>query len=99
MMRSKTKWDEAIEGTCGRGCPKCLVGRHDMMSDPMFHCDVCSGTGIPHFMLFSAAEALLSALRALAVDYDSMLGDGVTEDTQPAVLTIALAAIAKAEQR
>lgn len=31
------------------GCPKCLVGYRDIMSDPGFHCDVCEGTGFPVF--------------------------------------------------
>lgn len=31
------------------GCPKCLVGYADLMSDPMFTCDLCHGTGFPVF--------------------------------------------------
>lgn len=31
------------------GCPKCLVGYADIMSDPMFVCDLCFDTGFPVF--------------------------------------------------
>lgn len=31
------------------GCPKCLVGYADIMSDPYFACEVCCGTGFPVF--------------------------------------------------
>ena len=81
--------NDAIEGARGKGCPKCLVGRTDLMADPAFACDVCHGTGIPHYQALSATEELLVALKVLQ---EKQFESSQAND-------LACAAIAKAEGR
>ncbi len=57
--------NDAIDSARGNGCPKCLVGKRGMMADPMFNCEVCNGTGIEHYRVLSATEALLAACKAV----------------------------------
>lgn len=47
--------------------------------------------------LIAAAPDLYAALKALADDYDQLLGDGVTESNQPDILRQARLALAKAD--
>lgn len=100
------KWlEEAIDGARGRGCPKCLVGRSDMMADPAFACDMCNGTGVPHFALIAAAPELLAALKDLFyADYESdgaygTVAIGVLSAGDGGLIKRCRAAIAKAEGR
>lgn len=92
--------DEALNGARGDGCPKCLVGRRDMLADPAFNCELCAGTGIPHFMLIAAAPDLLAVLTELvALTNGQHAGHRFTWTVEDPLMKRARAAIAKAEGR